>query len=104
MSDLCCNSFDSINPESHSFPELYQQAAEEKKIEDLRKKLDEKMKELKQEEQKQYSLKTGITVIEARDIPDSWFQCISRIQDVGFRYTIQQGSFVGQTRLEFDFT
>jgi len=103
MTDLYCDNLTTINPELHSFPELYQRAAEEVKISDLRKKLDEKMKELKQEEQKQYSLKTGITVIEARDIPDSWYQCISRIQDVGFKYTIQQGSFVGQTRLEFDF-
>lgn len=40
--------------------------------------------------------------IEARDIPDAWFQAVSRVQDVGFKYVIQQGSFVGQTRLEFD--
>ena len=40
--------------------------------------------------------------IEARDIPDAWFQCVSEIQDKGFRYEIEQGSFVGQTRLEFD--
>ena len=40
-----------------------------------------------------------ITFIEARDIPDAWFQCVSKVQEVGFKYEIQQGSFVGQTRL-----
>lgn len=41
--------------------------------------------------------------IEATDIPDAWFQCVSSILINGFKYEIQQGSFVGQTRLEFDF-
>jgi thymidylate synthase len=41
--------------------------------------------------------------INATTIPDAWFQCVSRILDVGFKYEIQHGSFVGQTRLEFDF-
>ncbi len=40
--------------------------------------------------------------IKARDIPDAWFQCVNQVQEVGFRYEIQQGSYVGQTRLEFD--
>lgn len=44
-----------------------------------------------------------ITVIEARDIPDAWFQCVSKVQDMGRRYVIEHGSNVGQTRLEFDF-
>lgn len=44
-----------------------------------------------------------ITHVQARDIPDAWFQCISTVLDVGFKYKIQHGSFVGQTRLEFDF-
>lgn len=43
-----------------------------------------------------------ITQIFATDIQDAWFQCISKILDVGFRYEIQYGSYVGQTRLEFD--
>ena len=43
-----------------------------------------------------------ITTIEAVDIPDAWFQCISKILDVGFCYKIEKGSYVGQTRLEFD--
>ena len=40
--------------------------------------------------------------IDATTISDAWFQCVDRILDVGFKYKIQQGSYVGQTRLEFD--
>lgn len=40
--------------------------------------------------------------VSAKTIEDAWFQCISNILDYGFEYEIQQGSFVGQTRLEFD--
>lgn len=40
--------------------------------------------------------------IKATTIPDAWFQCIDRLFDSGFSYTIQQGSYVGDTRLEFD--
>ena len=40
--------------------------------------------------------------IDAVDINDAWFQCISSIIDVGFKYEIQHGSYVGQTRMEFD--
>jgi len=47
-------------------------------------------------------MKIELTRIEARDIPDAWFQCVSKVLDVGFKYVIEQGSFVGQTRLEFD--
>ena len=43
-----------------------------------------------------------ITTVFARDIPDAWFQCIDKVLDVGFKYKIEQGSFVGETRLEFD--
>ena len=43
-----------------------------------------------------------MVTIMARDIPDAWFQCISSVLDVGFKYEIQHGSYVGQTRLEFD--
>lgn len=43
-----------------------------------------------------------VTKITAIDIQDAWFQCISKILDVGFKYEIQQGSYVGQTRMEFD--
>jgi len=40
--------------------------------------------------------------INAVDIPDAWFQCISSVLDNGFKYEIQHGSYVGQTRMEFD--
>ncbi|MBW1914881.1 MAG: thymidylate synthase [Deltaproteobacteria bacterium] len=41
--------------------------------------------------------------IEARDLPDAWFQCVYRILDTGHEYTIDRGSFEGQNRLEFDY-
>lgn len=40
--------------------------------------------------------------INAFDIPDAWFQCIYNVIKYGNKYEIQQGSYVGQTRLEFD--
>jgi thymidylate synthase len=40
--------------------------------------------------------------IEAVDIPDAWFQCIYNLGEYGFKYTVEQGSFVGETRLEYD--
>ena len=40
--------------------------------------------------------------IEARDIPDAWFQCVYNIFDKGRIYTIQQGSFAGNRRLEYE--
>ncbi len=40
--------------------------------------------------------------IEGVDIPDAWHQCVNSIFDNGFKYTIEQGSYVGETRLEFD--
>ncbi len=43
-----------------------------------------------------------MTKIDAVDIQDAWFQCIAAILDIGFKYKIQHGSYVGQTRLEFD--
>lgn len=46
---------------------------------------------------------TELTTIAARDIPDAWFQCIDKILKVGYKYEIQHGSFVQQTRLEFDY-
>lgn len=44
----------------------------------------------------------NIVGIEATDIQDAWFQCINAVLEHGFKYEIQQGSYVGQTRLEFD--
>ena len=42
--------------------------------------------------------------IEARDLPDAWFQCIYRIfEDDGVHeYVIDRGSFEGNKRREFD--
>jgi thymidylate synthase len=44
-----------------------------------------------------------IEMVEARDLPDAWFQCVYRILDSGYEYKIDQGSFAGQKRREFDF-
>lgn len=41
--------------------------------------------------------------IEARDLPDAWFQCVYEILDHGYKYTIDRGSYEGQQRLEFDY-
>lgn len=44
------------------------------------------------------------TNIEARDIPDAWYQCIFRLLEDGdiHSYIIDQGSFERQVRREFD--
>lgn len=47
--------------------------------------------------------KIGIHRIEARDLPDLWFQAVHDILDHGRRFTIDRGSYAGQTRLEYDF-
>ena len=41
--------------------------------------------------------------IDAFDLDDAWFQCLSTILDKGHAYTITRGSYEGQKRLEFDF-
>ena len=41
--------------------------------------------------------------IEARDLPDAWFQCVYELLDSGREYVIDHGSYVGQKRLEFDY-
>jgi len=41
--------------------------------------------------------------IDAFDLDDAWFQCLSEILDHGHVYTITRGSYEGQKRLEFDF-
>lgn len=41
--------------------------------------------------------------LEARDLPDAWFQCVYNIFDYGQEYTIDRGSYKGQKRLEFDY-
>ena len=45
----------------------------------------------------------NLEFIEARDLPDAWFQCVSRILEVGNKYIIDRGSYEGQERLEFDY-
>ncbi len=42
--------------------------------------------------------------IEARDLPDAWFQCIYRIfdEEAVHEYTVDRGSFEGHRRREFD--
>jgi thymidylate synthase len=44
-----------------------------------------------------------INKIDARDIPDLWFQAVHDILDAGRRFTIDKGSYAGQTRLEYDY-
>ncbi|MDP8256567.1 MAG: thymidylate synthase [Candidatus Alcyoniella australis] len=41
--------------------------------------------------------------IEARDIPDAWFQAVYSIFDEGSDYQIDRGSWQGHRRLEYDF-
>lgn len=41
--------------------------------------------------------------IEARDIPDAWFQCVYKVLDEGRVFTIDRGSYAGHKRLEFDY-
>lgn len=45
----------------------------------------------------------NLEFIEARDLPDAWFQCVYRILEVGKKYVIDRGSYKGQQRLEFDY-
>ena len=45
----------------------------------------------------------NIHKIIARDLPDLWFQAVHDILDHGRRFTIDRGSYAGQTRLEYDF-
>lgn len=44
----------------------------------------------------------NLTIIEARDLPDAWFQCVKKVMDEGYEYKIDKGSFAGQKRKEFD--
>ena len=41
--------------------------------------------------------------IEARDLPDLWFQSIVNILDNGNKFIIDRGSYAGQIRLEYDY-
>jgi len=40
--------------------------------------------------------------IEARDLPDAWFQTVFKLLDVGKVFKIDQGSYAGHKRLEYD--
>jgi len=44
-----------------------------------------------------------IHFVQARDLPDLWFQAVHDILDHGRRFTIDRGSYAGQTRLEYDY-
>ena len=44
-----------------------------------------------------------LNFIEARDLPDAWFQCVYKLLEAGREYTIDRGSYEGQKRLEFDY-
>ena len=41
--------------------------------------------------------------IEARDLPDAWFQCLYEVFESGWKYQVGWGSFGGQRRLELDY-
>jgi len=44
-----------------------------------------------------------IHFIQARDLPDLWFQAVHDILDEGNKFIIDRGSYAGQTRLEYDY-
>jgi len=44
-----------------------------------------------------------ISVIEAKTLPEAWFQCIRRLQEDGYEYIIDRGSFEGQKRRGLDY-
>lgn len=44
-----------------------------------------------------------LITIEARDLPDAWFQSVYAIIERGHKYIIDRGSYKGQKRLEFDY-
>ena len=41
--------------------------------------------------------------IQARDLPDLWFQAVNDILEHGCRFVVDRGSYAGQTRLEYDY-
>ena len=45
----------------------------------------------------------GQKVIEARDIPDAWFQAVDCLLKKGRQWTVTHGSYKGQKRWEFDY-
>jgi len=47
-------------------------------------------------------LSLNIQHLDARDLPDAWFQTLFKILEEGSVFKIDRGSFAGQKRLEFD--
>ena len=43
-----------------------------------------------------------ISVIEARDLSEAWFLCLSKTLKDGYEYRIQRGSYAGQRRKQLD--
>ena len=43
-----------------------------------------------------------ISVIEARDLPEAWFQCVRTTLNEGIEYRIERGSYSGQRRKELE--
>jgi thymidylate synthase len=43
-----------------------------------------------------------ISVIEARDLSEAWFLCLSKTLNDGYEYRIQRGSYAGQCRKQLD--
>jgi len=44
-----------------------------------------------------------ISVIDARDLSEAWFQCLRKTLTEGREYKIERGSYAGQRRKELDF-
>jgi len=44
-----------------------------------------------------------IASIEARDLSEAWFLCLSRTLNEGYEYRIERGSYTGQRRKELEF-
>jgi len=42
------------------------------------------------------------TIIEARDLPDAWFQAVDACLEHGRQWTVEEGSYEGQKRWELD--
>jgi len=43
-----------------------------------------------------------LTIIDAFDIGDAWYKCVSAVLQEGYEWEIKRGSFVGHKRKEFD--
>jgi len=63
------------------------------------------VQEVKKTSKNQENTKESLTLsqLEARDLPDAWFQTISEVVNKGHEYKIDRGSYKGQRRKELDF-